>query len=135
MTASLWSDGEPLTAEDFAFTWQTVVDAGLQGGWLDYTDYAPDNGPITAVEAVDDLTVRVTFNAQPGLAIWGPGTGITNMPVQPAHFWQPVVDEALASDDPATTLMAASGIEAPAIGPTVADELVGRQLRGEHHQS
>ena len=61
---------------------------------------AADNGPITAVEAIDDLTVTVTFNAQPGLAIWGPGTGITNMPIQPAHFWQPVVDEALASDDP-----------------------------------
>ncbi len=119
-----WSDGEPLTAEDFAFTWQTVVDTGLQGGWLDYTDYAPDNGPITAVEAVDDVTVRVTFNAQPGLAIWGPGTGITNMPVQPMHFWQPIVDEATASDDPATTLMAASGIEAPAVGPTVAEEFV-----------
>jgi peptide/nickel transport system substrate-binding protein len=120
----LWSDGEPFTAEDVAFTWNTVKDTGLQGGWLDYTDYAPDNGPITAVEAVDDLTVRVTFNAQPGLAIWGPGTGITTMPVQPAHFWQPAVDEALASDDPATTLMASPGIEAPAIGPTVAEEFV-----------
>ncbi len=119
-----WSDGEPLTAEDFAFTWQTVIDTELQGGWLDYADNAPDNGPITAVEAVDDLTVRVTFNAQPGLAVWGPGTGITNMPVQPAHFWQPAVDEALASDDPAATLIAAAGIEAPAIGPSVAAEFV-----------
>ena len=66
---------------------------------------------------------RVTFNAQPGLAIWGPGTGITQMPIQPAHFWQPAVDEALASDDPATTLMAADGLEAPTIGSTVASEL------------
>ena len=120
----VWSDGEPLTAEDFAFTWNTVVDTALQGGWLDYVDNAPDNGPITAVEAVDDLTVQVTFNAQPGLATWGPGTGITNMPVQPAHFWQPAVDEALASDDPAATLIAAAGIEAPAIGPSVAAEFV-----------
>jgi peptide/nickel transport system substrate-binding protein len=119
----LWSDGEPFTAEDVAFTWHTVKDTALQASWLDYTDYAPDNGPITEVEAVDDTTVRVTFNAQPGLAIWGPGTGITNMPIQPAHFWQPVVEEALASDDPATTLMAADGIEAPAIGSTVAAEL------------
>jgi peptide/nickel transport system substrate-binding protein len=119
----LWSDGEPLTAEDVAFTWNTVKDTALQGGWLDYTDYAPDSGPITAVEAVDDLTVQVTFNAQPGLAIWGPGTGITNMPIQPAHFWQPAVDEALASDDPAATLIAASGQEAPAIGATVVEEL------------
>jgi peptide/nickel transport system substrate-binding protein len=120
----LWSDGEPLTAEDVAFTWQTVVDTALQGGWLDYTDYAPDNGPITAVEAVDDVTVRVTFNAQPGLATFGPGTGITNMPIQPAHYWQPIVEEALASDDPATTLLAASGIDAPSVGPTVPEEFV-----------
>ena len=119
----MWSDGEPFTADDVAFTWHTVKDTALQAGWLDYTDYAPDNGPITEVEAVDDTTVRVTFNAQPGLAIWGPGTGITNMPIQPAHFWQPAVDEALASDDPATTLMAADGLEAPAIGSTVASEL------------
>jgi ABC-type transport system substrate-binding protein len=130
----LWSDGEPFTANDVAFTWQTVVDVGLQGGWLDYTDYAAsaltdppddavDNGPVTAVEAVDDTTVRVTFNAQPGLAIWGPGTGVTTMPIQPMHFWQPVVDEALASDDPAPTLMSASGLEAPAIGPTVVEDL------------
>ncbi len=130
----LWSDGEPFTANDVAFTWQTVVDVGLQGGWLDYTDYAAsaltdppddatDNGPVTAVEAVDDTTVRVTFNAQPGLAIWGPGTGVTTMPIQPMHFWQPVVDEALASDDPAPTLMSASGLEAPGIGPTVVEDL------------
>ena len=119
----MWSDGEPFTAEDVAFTWHTVKDTALQAGWLDYTDYAPDNGPITEVEAVDDTTVRVTFNAQPGLAIWGPGTGITNMPIQPAHFWQPAVDEALASDDPATTLMAADGLAAPAIGSTVVSEL------------
>ena len=114
----LWSDGEPLTADDVAFTWNTVVDLALQGGWVDYTDNAPDNGPITAVEAVDDLTVRVTFNAEPGLATWGPGTGITNMPVMPEHFWADVVEQATGEDDPRTTLLAASGAEAPAIGAT-----------------
>jgi peptide/nickel transport system substrate-binding protein len=119
----MWSDGEPFTADDVAFTWHTVKDTALQAGWLDYTDYAPDNGPITEVEAVDETTVRVTFNAQPGLAIWGPGTGITTMPIQPMHFWEPAVEEALASDDPATTLMAADGLEAPAIGATVVSEL------------
>jgi peptide/nickel transport system substrate-binding protein len=118
-----WSDGEPMTAEDVAFTWQTVIDTELQAGWLDYTDGPTADGPITAVEAVDDLTVRVTFNEQPGLAIWGPGTGITTMPIQPKHFWEAAVEEALASDDPATTLMAASGADAPAIGPTVVEEI------------
>ena len=94
----MWSDGEPFTAEDVAFTWHTVKDTALQAGWLDYTDYAPDNGPITEVEAVDDTTVRVTFNAQPGLAIWGPGTGITQ------------------DADPACALLAARGRRGARLG-------------------
>jgi peptide/nickel transport system substrate-binding protein len=117
-----WSDGEPFTAEDVAFTWQTAVDTQLQGGWIDYIDNAPDNGPITAVEAVDDTTVQVTFNAQPGLAIWGPGTGITNIPIHAEHFWAPIVEEALGEEDPRTTLLSASGEGAPALGPTVFSE-------------
>ena len=111
----VWSDGEPITADDFAFTWQTVIDAELQSGWLDFAD--PD--VVTAVEALDDRTIQFTFNEQPGLAIWGPGTNVTSMPAQPEHFWAPVVEEALASDDPRLTLLAASGADAPAAGATV----------------
>jgi ABC-type transport system substrate-binding protein len=111
----LWSDGEAITAEDFAFTWQTAVDMELQGPWQDYVD----TDIVTAVEAVDDLTVRVTFNAQPGLAVWGPGTGVPLMPVMPEHFWGPVVEAAAATDDPRTTLLAESGAEAPSAGGTV----------------
>ena len=114
----VWSDGEPITAEDVAFTWNTVVDLELQGGWIDYAD--PDI--ITAVEAVDDTTVQVSFNAQPGLAIWGPGTSVLLMPVQPEHFWAPIVEEATASDDPRTTLLSASGEGAPSSGATVFSE-------------
>jgi peptide/nickel transport system substrate-binding protein len=114
----VWSDGEPITAEDVAFTWNTVVDLELQGGWIDYAD--PDI--ITAVEAVDDTTVQVSFNAQPGLAIWGPGTSVLLMPVQPEHFWAPIVEEAVASDDPRTTLLSASGEGAPSSGATVFSE-------------
>ncbi len=111
----LWSDGEPLTAEDYAFTWQTAVDLELLGNWEDYVD----KDIVTGVEAVDDLTVRITFNAQPGLAIWGPGTGVAMIPIMPKHFWEPVVEEASSSDDPRTTLLAASGAEAPSLGATV----------------
>jgi len=110
-----WSDGEPITAADFAFTWQTAVDFELTSGWEDLTD----TDIVTAVEAVDDLTVRVTFNAQPGLAVWGPGTGVPHMPVMPEHFWGPIVEAAAATDDPRTTLLAESGAEAPASGATV----------------
>jgi len=111
----LWSDGEAITAEDFAFTWQTAVDLELQGPWQDYVD----SDIVTAVEAVDDLTIRVTFNAQPGLAVWGPGTGVTQMPLMPEHFWGPVVEAAAATEDPRTTLLAESGAEAPSAGATV----------------
>jgi len=51
----LWSDGEPFTANDVVFTWE----------WVTNPDNAANNaeiwGPITAMEAVDDLTVAVTF--------------------------------------------------------------------------
>jgi ABC-type transport system substrate-binding protein len=109
-----WSDGEPITGADFAFTWQTAVDFELLGPWEDYVDA----DIVTAVEA-DGQTVTVTFNAQPGLAQWGPGTGVTNMPIMPAHFWQPIVDQAAGEEDPRTTLLAASGAEAPSAGATV----------------
>jgi ABC-type transport system substrate-binding protein len=108
-----WSDGEPITAADVAFTWQTAVDMELLGPWEDFVDA----DLITSVEA-DGQTVTVTFNAQPGLAQWGPGTGIMTIPVQPMHFWQDVVEQASGEEDPRTTLLAASGAEAPSSGAT-----------------
>jgi ABC-type transport system substrate-binding protein len=111
----VWSDGTPITAGDLAFTWQTAVDFDLVGPWEDYADA----DIVTAVEAVDDTTVRVTFNAEPGLAVWGPGTGVPFMPFMPEHFWGPIVEEAAGSDDPRLTLFAASGVGAPAAGTTV----------------
>lgn len=52
-----WSDGEPFTAEDVRFTWQWVMD--------------PDNAaiyvaiyePIKDIEVIDDVTLKVHFNA------------------------------------------------------------------------
>lgn len=50
----LWSDGTPLTAEDFAFTYSYIC--ALPEGNC-------ENEPITDVEAIDDMTVRVTFRS------------------------------------------------------------------------
>ena len=110
-----WSDGTPITANDVAFTYNTAVEFELGGNWPDYVD----TDTITAVEAVDDSTVRVTFNAEPGLAVWGTGTGVPFMPVMPESFWGPVVEEARGSDDPAGALRAASAADEPAGGATV----------------
>jgi peptide/nickel transport system substrate-binding protein len=110
-----WSDGEPITASDFAFTWQTAVDFDLTANWADFVD----SDIVTSVEAADDRTVRVTFNAEPGLAVWGPGTGVPLMPVMPEHFWADVVAAAADAEDPRTELIAASGVESPSSGSTV----------------
>jgi peptide/nickel transport system substrate-binding protein len=110
-----WSDGEPITAEDVAFTWNTAVEFELTANWQDYVDAEV----VESVEAVDDQTVQVTFNAEPGLSIWGLGNGVPLMPVQPEHYWGPIVEEARGTDSPRETLLAASGADAPAAGSTV----------------
>ncbi len=53
----LWSDGTPFTADDVVFTWEYCSDeaTGCQAAG-NYED-------IVSVEAVDDLTVTVTFDA------------------------------------------------------------------------
>ena len=51
----VWSDGEPLTAADVVFTWKWVIDPANQSG------NAALYGAIASVDAVDDLTVKITF--------------------------------------------------------------------------
>jgi peptide/nickel transport system substrate-binding protein len=82
-----WSDGEPFTAKDVVFTWQWVVN--------------PDNAatssavwtPIANCEAVDDLTVRVSFE-QPNANWFEPFTGTYWGAIYPEH----VLAEAGAHD-------------------------------------
>lgn len=114
-----WSDGEPITAEDVAFTWNVATEFELGSNWVDVTDV--DAG-VVSVEAADETTVRVTFDNEPGIAVWGLGQGVPFMPIMPEHFWADVVEEARGSDDPRAALLAASGAEEPASGPTVFSE-------------
>ena len=53
-----WSDGEPFTAEDVAYTLNTLRDLGgeVRTGGV-YQTFMKE------AEAVDDLTVKITFNA------------------------------------------------------------------------
>ena len=108
-----WSDGEPITAADFAFTWQTVVDIELLGRWQDYTDYDVEASSAKrsrpSVEATS-LTVRVTFNAQPGLADLGPRHRRHRDADQPMHFWAADASRRRKrAEDPRMALLAASG--------------------------
>ena len=51
-----WSDGEPITANDFVFTWKAMIDPAnapvSRGGW----------DKIASVEAPDEKTVVITFS-------------------------------------------------------------------------
>lgn len=69
-----WSDGEPFTAEDVVFTWQSLQQSGI---------YAPGFDLITAIDTPDDLTAIVhysEFYPNYRLQFGGEGTGIF-----PAH--------------------------------------------------
>ena len=68
-----WSDGSDLTAHDVVFTWQYCTDEATgctaSGAFSD----------VTSVEALDDLTVRVTFHAAtpyPYIAFVGTGVPV-----------------------------------------------------------
>jgi peptide/nickel transport system substrate-binding protein len=51
-----WSDGTPITADDFIFTWQTIMNPDFDITSRDGYD------KITDGEAVDDKTVKFTFS-------------------------------------------------------------------------
>jgi peptide/nickel transport system substrate-binding protein len=90
----MWSDGQPVTAEDVAFTANTALKFGLiAGNWSSWFDA----GFLDHVEAVDDYTVKIVYHTKPGLARHEYGT--LGAPILCAHFWQPLVDEAAAPID------------------------------------
>jgi oligopeptide transport system substrate-binding protein len=69
---ALWSDGSPVTANDFVFAWQRVVDPATAGEYAYMLAPVANAEDITAgkkkpaemgVKAVDDTTFEVTLNA------------------------------------------------------------------------
>lgn len=75
----VWSDGTPFTAADAVFTWEycTNPDTGCSSA-------TPFNG-VSSVEAVDEHTVRVTFDA-PQPFPYGPFGGQLSPIIQKAQF-------------------------------------------------
>lgn len=113
----IWSDGEPITANDLVFYFDTVREFAL--GSNHASNFPPT---VLSITAPDDHTVRVEFSEKPGLAVWNNGVGFASF--VPSHFWeehvqaareaaeaitadltpeeaaQGVVDAAAADDDP-----------------------------------
>ncbi len=87
-----WSDGEPITADDVVYTFETVRRLGLGGGWAD--SYPAEIEEIVAESPTD---LRIEFSGRPGLGLWPHGVGLA--PIMPAHVWAPLTDEIEASAD------------------------------------
>ena len=116
-----WSDGEPITANDVVFTYETVRDLAMGGSWLTGYPYAETMTPqLLSVTAVDDYTVEYVFSDRPGLGTWPHNVGVTGA-VLPGHYWGEKVEAAKASADPATTLFGESGIGSPSGGDGIVD--------------
>jgi ABC-type transport system substrate-binding protein len=107
-----WSDGTPITANDVAFTYNTVAKYGGLGGNFPaiWPVASEETQGVSSVEVIDDLTVKITFNFEAGLAIWpfSVGTAV----IFPEHHWGPIVD----ANDAFEGLYAESGLGSPNAG-------------------
>ena len=93
-SGAVWSDGQPITADDVAFSVNTVLDLEMtEGNWASIVD----SSSVAMVEAVDASTVKYYFFETPGLARWQFGLSGTQFVAR--HFWESLVDEAKASSE------------------------------------
>jgi peptide/nickel transport system substrate-binding protein len=109
-----WSDGTPITSDDFVFTFDTVRRLGLGGSWaLSYPE------EIESIHADGPHEVRIEFKTRPDLGTWPNAVGLA--PVMPRHVW-----DALTTD--AESLYALSGTIDVASGPltieSIEDDLI-----------
>ena len=88
-----WTDGTDVTAHDFVFTVQTVLDLNITGNWTGVID----SKFLDHAEALDDYQLKVFFKEKPGLAVWQFGTAF--LPIMSRAYWAPVVEEAKANAD------------------------------------
>ncbi|MEL7330220.1 MAG: peptide ABC transporter substrate-binding protein, partial [Cyanobacteria bacterium J06559_1] len=75
----LWSDGEPFTAKDVVFTYNFITTPEVGSTSTEFY------GEVESVEAVDELTVKVTFK-QPTPAPMNPFVGGSGM-ILPEHVF------------------------------------------------
>ena len=84
----MWSDGNEVTAEDFAFTAHTANDMELSGNWPSIVD--PEY--FDRAETISSHALKIYFKQKPGLARWQ--FGLAFMPILSKAYWEPVVAEA-----------------------------------------
>jgi ABC-type transport system substrate-binding protein len=96
-----WSDGEPVTADDYVFTFETVRALGLGGSWAEAFP-----ATVESVHADGEHELRIEFTERPNLRVWPYGAGLA--PVMARHVWEERVG-GTASDLYAVTGVGVSG--------------------------
>ncbi len=81
-----WSDGEPLTAADVAYTYGRILDGGPEAAtWASYLK------GVESVEAPDDTTVVLTLK-KPNAVL-----PLLPIPIVPEHVWKDVSEKDIKS--------------------------------------
>ncbi len=81
-----WSDGEPLTAADIAYTYNRILDGGPEAAsWGSYLT------SVTTIEAPDDTTVVLTLEKANAVLPLLP------IPIVPEHVWSDVSEKDIKS--------------------------------------
>jgi ABC-type transport system substrate-binding protein len=86
---AMWSDGNKITAHDWAWTADVALGLNLQGNWLNY-----DPDYLDHIEAVDDFTAKLYYHTKPGMAVHEYGT--LGAPWMSKAFWADKVDPLVA---------------------------------------
>ncbi|MFN2204097.1 MAG: ABC transporter substrate-binding protein, partial [Caldilineaceae bacterium] len=75
----LWSDGEPITAQDFKWTYDMMVDPANEFPYLSQLDF------ITSYEALDDYTLEIKIDK-----VYAPALGQMSGLITPLpkHIWE-----------------------------------------------
>jgi len=113
-----WSDGQPVTAADVVYTFDTVRRLGLSGGWADAYPLE-----VQAIVAESDTELRIEFTERPGLRVWPYAIGLA--PILPGHVWGPSTEPI----DSAADLYALDGVDDVSGGPLQIVSLSDRQIQ------
>jgi peptide/nickel transport system substrate-binding protein len=82
-----WSDGEPVTADDFMFWWEDIVNNKEITPEVP-TIYKPDGEPMQ-VKKIDDYTIEFTFGVPyKFFKFYLCDTAVRQMPLRPKHYFQ-----------------------------------------------
>ncbi|MCY4145765.1 MAG: ABC transporter substrate-binding protein [Chloroflexi bacterium] len=98
-----WHDGEPVTSEDAAYTFEAALagttqtdEDGNESFRAEAPDYYPFARNVANIEIIDELNVRYTLHS-PSAAF--ETSSLAKLNLIPEHIWRPIIEDLLTKDD------------------------------------